>query len=276
MSKALMGGRMERCVAMLFLVSAALLAQGANTCASEIDAKLFRGFDAAFVLLDTSSGACVRYNPEKCGCPEVPCSTFKIWNTLIGLELGLLRDPDAPFYHWDGVRRDFEAWNKDLTLREAFQVSCVPAYQELARRIGVDRMRHYVDEVLRYGNRDISAGIDIFWLTSRGKEPIKISPDQQVELLSRLLAGKMDFKEGNVRILHGVMLASKTEKGVLYGKTGSKMGKNGEGALGWYVGFVESQGKTHIFACAISGGVSPDGKTARLIVEDVLKSMDLL
>ena len=254
----------------------ALLIQALAANASEIDDKLFRNYDAAFVILDTSSGTYKRHNPEKCRRAEAPCSTFKIWNTLIGLELGLIKDPDAQFYKWDGVKRFLDAWNKDLTLREAFQVSCVPAYQELARRIGSDRMRHYVCDVLRYGNGNLAAGLDCFWLTSSGKAPIKITPDQQVELLAKLLSGGMGVKEENIKILKDVMTATKTKKGALHGKTGSGLVKDGKCVLGWYVGFVESSGKTHVFACAITGGEGPDGKTARLIAEDVLKSMELL
>jgi len=63
-----------------------------------------------------------------------PCSTFKIWNALIGLEYGIITSLDEKFYTWDGVTRSIPDWNKNLILREAFKVSCVPAFQNLAQK----------------------------------------------------------------------------------------------------------------------------------------------
>jgi beta-lactamase class D len=208
-------------------------------------------------------------------------STFKIYNTLIGLELGLIRGADAPWYKWDGVHRDLaqnfpiEGWNKDLTLREAFRVSSVPAYQILARQIGVERMKKYIEQI-NYGTKDISAGIDIFWLDRPGTAPIRISADEQVALLNKLLDGQLPFADKNIAILKSVMEVVKTEKGTLYGKTGSDITSDGKWVLGWFVGFLERGGTTYVFACNITGGEKPSGKNARAIVENVFKSQGLL
>ena len=43
--------------------------------------------------------------------------------------------------------------------------SVVWYYQELARRVGPERMQKWVT-AFRYGNEDISGGIDRFWLES--------------------------------------------------------------------------------------------------------------
>ena len=58
----------------------------------------------------------------------IPASTFKIPNTLIVLEEGLIKDP-ADVIKWDGVKREYASWNKDQTLKSAFQHSCVWCYQ---------------------------------------------------------------------------------------------------------------------------------------------------
>jgi hypothetical protein len=76
-----------------------------------------------------------------------PCSKFKIWNTLIGLENVLISSLDEPFYQWDGKERSIPDWNWNHTLKEAFQVSCVPAYQNLARRIGAESMRSWLEKI---------------------------------------------------------------------------------------------------------------------------------
>src|SRR5438046_4315806 len=85
---------------------------------------------------------------------KLPASTFKIPNSLIALETGVVADPDKDVFEWDGIKRDIAAWNSDHTLRSAIAASVVPVYQEIARRIGLERMQHYVD-LLDYGNHDI-------------------------------------------------------------------------------------------------------------------------
>ena len=242
--------------------------------AQEIDTSLFKPYDTALVIYNRASGAKINVDPALGARRLSPCSTFKIYNTLIGLELGLIKGPDAPWYAWDGVQRDIEGWNRDLTLREAFRVSAVPAYQVLACQIGAERMKKYVDQI-NYGTKDITAGIDSFWLARSGTTSILISADEQVALLNKLLDGTLPFAEQNIAILRDVMEVAKTEKGTLYGKTGSGANSEGKWSLGWFVGFLERRGTTYVFACNITGGEEPSGKVARAIVENVLKSQGL-
>lgn len=241
--------------------------------AQEMDKTLLKDYNTALAIYNRSSGDVINVDPALSARRLPPCSTFKIYNTLIGLELGLLKGPDDPWYKWDGVHRDIDGWNKDLTLREAFRASAVPAYQILARQIGVERMKKYVEQI-NYGTKDISAGIDVFWLPQPGRVSIVISADEQVALLNMLLDGKLPFAEKNIAVLRDIMEVTRTEKGTLYGKTGS--GTSSEDQLGWFVGFLESKGTTYVFACNITGGVNPSGKVARTIVEDVLRYKELL
>lgn len=236
---------------------------------------LVKQYNMALVVYNKASETKMDENPSVSGRRLSPCSTFKIYNTLIGLELGLIKGADAPWYKWDGVKRFLDGWNKDLTLREAFRVSAVPAYQELAREIGTERMKEYI-ETIKYGTVDISAGVDRFWLPSKEYTSIQISANEQVNLLNALLDGNLPFDHSNIEILKDIMLASQTERGRLYGKTGSGMGSDGKWNLGWYVGFLESNGNTYVFACNITGGESPSGLVARRIVEEYFKNKKLL
>lgn len=240
-------------------------------CAQGIDGSLFKNYTVAFVMVNRSSGEVINADPNLSVVRLSPCSTFKIYNTLIGLELGLLGGADNPWYKWDGVHRPIDAWNHDLTLREAFRVSAVPAFQILARQIGNERMKKYI-ELIDYGNKDISSGIDTFWLGNS----LKISADEQVALLNKLLDGKLPFSQKNIAILKEIMEVEKTEKGTLYGKTGSRTDSQGVGVSGWFVGFLQHGDATYVFACNITGGDNPSGKAARSIVEDILKSKNLL
>ncbi len=259
----------------VFLSIIGVLVISAVSFAQEIDKSLLQGYDAALVIYNRTTGETVNVDPELSARRLSPCSTFKIYNTLIGLELGLIKGADEPWYKWDGVKRFIDGWNQDLTLREAFRVSAVPAYQILAREIGEARMQDYINKI-GYGSEDISAGIDIFWLPIPNTTSIKISADEQVALLNKLFDGKLPFSEDNIAVLRDIMLVEKTDKGALYGKTGSNMDSDGNWDLGWFVGFLESGDTIYVFACNITGGETPSGATAKKIVQDVFKSQGLL
>jgi beta-lactamase class D len=227
-----------------------------------------------FVIIDCLSKAISTFQPEASSEKRPPCSTFKIWNTLIGLENGIIFSPDNSFYKWDGETRLIPEWNKDLTLKEAFQVSCVPAFQNLARNIGLEQMRIWIDKI-GYGDRDISSGVDVFWLPRPGRKTILISPQEQAILICKLVTGKLAFSEKAQAVLKEIMTVRKTDHGTLYGKTGSGADETEKFNLGWFVGYVESNDKIYAFACLIKGE-SLTGKDARIIVNTILEKHEFL
>lgn len=234
----------------------------------------FGDLEGTLVISDCSSGRTTTCRTDIANIPFPPCSTFKIVNVLIGIENGLISDPSGQFYRWDGVGRSNAAWNRDLTLREAFEVSCVPAFQNLARRIGPERMQAWLDKI-GYGNRDISSGIDIFWLPSKGRNTIMITPAQQAELMRRIVLGEVPFSKSSLGTLKKLMFIKKTGRGILYGKTGSGTDDDGLFVLGWFVGYVESNGTTYAFAC-VTQGKNVMSTHARSIVESVIAKQGLL
>src|ERR1700710_142647 len=117
------------------------------------------GTVGTFVAYKTDDYLIIASDRDRSGTAQLPASTFKIPNSLIALETGVVADPDKDVFKWDGVTRSIEPWNKDHTLRSAIAVSAVPVYQEIARRIGQERREKYVD-LFEYGNRDIGGGID--------------------------------------------------------------------------------------------------------------------
>src|SRR5712672_3440055 len=112
------------------------------------------GTAGTFVGYKTDDYLLIASDKERSGQAMLPASTFKIPNSLIALETNVVVDPDKDVFKWDGVVRSIEGWNRDHTLRSAIAASVVPVYQEIARRIGAERMQKYLD-LFEYGNRDI-------------------------------------------------------------------------------------------------------------------------
>jgi len=112
----------------------------------------------AMALYDTRDGKLACSDPTRCDRGYIPASTFKIANTIIGLETGVVSDADSPL-PWDGKQYDNPDWNRDHTLRSAVQVSCVPCFQSIARKVGEAQMKDWVSR-LDYGNHDIGGKID--------------------------------------------------------------------------------------------------------------------
>ncbi len=212
---------------------------------------LFRdaGVDGAFVLLDVRSGVTTVTHRSLASQGFLPASTFKIPNTIIGLETGVI--PDASFsLKWDGVRRDFvESWNRDHDLASAMKNSVLWFYQEVARRIGAERMQQYLDR-FEYGNRNLGGGIDRFWVAG----DLRISPMEQVDFLRRLMDGELDVQPRNLEILRNLLPAAHSGPVSLRCKTG--LTEQGEHKVGWLVGFVERPTISHYFASMVLGPAS--------------------
>jgi beta-lactamase class D len=228
----------------------------------------------AFVIIDCASGEITDVDAKASAEKIPPCSTFKIWNALLGLEEGILSSPEEPFYQWDGISRDIAAWNKDLNLRDAFQASCVPAFQRLAHRLGSDRMNRWLDRI-GYGDKNTSAGLDVFWLPAPDRRTIMISPMEQAELLRKLVGGKLPIKPASLQTLKDLMRIRETPAATLYGKTGSGTLSADGTQLGWFVGFVESGERCFAFAAAMQG-TEASGAETRSLVETTLFDLNLL
>src|SRR6059058_4072001 len=180
---------------------------------------------------------------ERSGQAFLPASTFKIPNSLIALETGVVGDPDKDVFKWDGVKRGIEAWNQDHTLRSAIAASAVPVYQEIARRIGAERMQKYVD-LFEYGNRDIGGGIDQFWLTGK----LRIDPVQQIDFVDRLRRGVLPVSKRSQELVRDILPVTKSGDSIIRAKTGLLGAEVGKPSLGWVVGWAEKGSAQTVFA----------------------------
>jgi beta-lactamase class D len=180
---------------------------------------------------------------ERSGQAMLPASTFKIPNSLIALETGVVGDPDKDVFKWDGVVRSIEGWNRDHTLRSAIAASAVPVYQEIARRIGAERMQKYLD-LFEYGNRDIGGGIDQFWLTGN----LRIDPVQQVDFVDRLRRGALPVSKRSQQLVRDILPVTKSGDAVIRAKSGLLGAEVGKPSLGWLVGWAEKGSAQTVFA----------------------------
>ncbi len=200
--------------------------------------------DGCFTMLSNSDGKVTVYNMNLDTMRFTPASTFKIVNSLIGLETGKIID-EKMIIKWDGIPRWNAAWNKDMDMKEAFKVSCVPYYQEVARRIGKDTMQLWLDS-LHYGNMQIGKRIDSFWLDNS----LKISPDEQLGLVKRLYFDQLPFQKRPQQIVRDVMTQEDNTIYKLCYKTGWGSDENNN-HIAWVVGWIEENRHPYFFVTMI-------------------------
>lgn len=195
---------------------------------------------ATFVVYDVEQQQLVGYNQIRANQRFIPASTFKIVNSLIGLASETVKNVDEKL-SYGGKPQPRKEWQQDMGLREAIKVSNVPIYQELARRIGLTTMQANI-KLLNYGNTNIGRSVDSFWLEG----PLKISAVEQALFLADLAQKQLPYAQHIQEAVHGITLLEQGKNWQLHGKTGLT-GRN-QGSIGWFVGWVEKEGRIYSFA----------------------------
>lgn len=168
---------------------------------------------------------------------------------------------------WDGTPYPFDAWNQDQTLSSAMESSVNWYFQSLDEQLGSRRISRYLRE-LGYGNQKIGGGSANYWLESS----LKISPIEQVELLTDLYKNTWGFAPENVRAVQDSILLSSTEQGCFYGKTGTGR-VDGKDVNGWFVGYAKLPSRTCFFAVNIQADNHADGSRAAEITAEILSDL---
>ncbi|GAB3837522.1 class D beta-lactamase [Hymenobacter jeollabukensis] len=210
------------------------------------------GLRGSLLLYDAKAGKYVAYNPKRCRQGFIPASTFKIPNTLIGLETGALRDT-AEICKWDGVKRSFPQWNEDMTYARALRVSCVPCYQQLARRVGVARYQQQLRRLGYPGMQVTAATLDTFWLGG----PSRLTSFEQIAFLRRLQAEKLPVALRHQRAVKQLLVLRQTPAYTFCGKSGWRFRSATNRDIGWFVGWLaRPDGRTIFFA--LNAETQPD------------------
>ncbi len=225
--------------------------------------------EGCFALMDNGTGKFTVHNLSRYrDSSYLPASTFKIVNSLIGLQTGKISS-DSMVIKWDGIKRWADDWNQDLTMYKAFRVSSVAYYQEVARRIGKDTMQLWLDS-LKYGSKKITTAIDSFWLDNS----LKITPDEELGLVKRLYFDQLPFFKSYQETVKRAMLFENNANYRLGYKTGWGFTEKGH-SLGWIVGWIEENNHPYFFVLNIE---SPDRnfdmQPVRMkMLKDILKQM---
>ncbi len=222
--------------------------------------------NGAILILDDDSEIFYSNNFERARTAYIPASTFKIPNTLIALEEGIVENENA-ILAWDGEVRGIDNWNQDLTLKQAFHYSCVPCYQEIARSVGPEKMNDYVSK-LGFGEMDISgSNIDEFWLLGKSK----ISPFNQIDFLQRYRYSELGISKRTEGIAKKLMVS---EEGDGY-KIISKTGWSSSGVW-WYVGYVVKGSQSFFFATNVDYNAEVDPGMRIEVTKKALQHLEIL
>lgn len=228
----------------------------------------FRGYEGSFVLYDLNGDTWKVYDMEQAALRTAPDSTYKIYDALFGLEEGVIT-PDDSFMAWDGTNHPFEAWNTNQDLLSAMQSSVNWYFEEIDRQIDAAAIEDYIRKI-GYGNELVNANLPAYWMQGE----LKISPIEQVELLTALHNNRFDFALENINAVKNSIRLFSSEGKNFYGKTGTGR-VDGQDVNGWFIGYMETAGNTYFFAANIQAAEHATGKKASEISLSILSHMGI-
>lgn len=225
--------------------------------------------EGTFVLYDVTDKTTSGYNRPRAETRYIPASTFKIANTLIGLSSRAVASVDEVLLYKGAADPFIEAWGHDMSLREAIAISNVPIYRELARRIGPQQMQKGLD-TLHYGNRKMGNTVDRFWLDG----PLRISAIEQTGFLTELVQERLPMSKAVQKSVRGILLTETGKGWKLYGKSGWQNAPNP--GVGWWVGWLEKEGRLYVFALNIDMREGADAPKRLQLTKASLRLLGLL
>ncbi len=236
---------------------------------SDIDLTGYFGeYEGSFVLYDLKNDSWKIHDMERAALRVSPDSTYKIYDALFGLKNGIIT-PEDSLMEWDGNNYPFETWNADQTLASAMRSSVNWYFQSIDERLGTAALKGHLHEI-GYGNEDLSGGLSSYWMESS----LKISPLEQVGLLTKLQDGSLGFSPEHTASVKDSLHISSSNAGSLYGKTGT--GRiNRQDVNGWFIGFVEKEDNTYVFATNIHAKEHDGGSAAAKITLSVLSDLNI-
>ena len=228
----------------------------------------FGEYKGSFVLYDSENDIWSIHDMDHAVLRVAPNSTYKIYDALFGLEEGIIT-PEDSLITWNGENYPFEAWNADQTLQSAMSASVNWYFQSVDEQLGAADLSKYVQKI-GYGNENMSGDLSSYWMESS----LKISPIEQVELLTKLHSNRFHFSPENINAVKDAIRLSSSDTGTIYGKTGT--GRiDGHDVNGWFIGFIETTDHTYFFATNIGSDDGATGSAAAEITMSVLSDLQI-
>ncbi|QDP38957.1 BlaR1 family beta-lactam sensor/signal transducer [Radiobacillus deserti] len=225
----------------------------------------FEDYEGSFVLFDMKNDQYHIYNKDKSTRRVSPNSTYKIYSALLALESNVISRNDSSL-KWNGIEYPYDAWNQDQNLYTAMSHSVNWYFQHIDKKVQLDSIYENLKEI-GYGNLDVSGGVEQFWMESS----LKISPIEQVQLLTSFYKNKWGFKDQNVETVKDAILLEEKGSTRLSGKTGTGR-VNERNVNGWFIGYVEDVDNTYVFATNIQNGRNASGSIAADITLSILNA----
>ncbi|WP_066498166.1 class D beta-lactamase [Abyssisolibacter fermentans] len=220
------------------------------------------------IISSLNTGKEYIYNLERSEQRFLPASTFKVLNTLIALQENIVAD-EYDIIKWDGQDKGLKEWNKDQCIATALPESCVWFYQELARRVGLEKYNEYLAK-LGYGNEKTGEVVDTFWLEG----DLRISAREQIDFIKNIYNETYSFDQRNYKILKEAMIVDDTTEYILRAKTGWALRVNPQ--IGWYIGYVETSDDVWFFTCNLDIIDKSYSKYRKEIVYSALKKLKII
>ena len=215
----------------------------------------FGGIGTCLEVLNAASGSEVyRYNSHGvCMRRLPPCSTFKIPNSLIALDAGVVTPMTV--FKWDGTPQRVSEWEKDADMKTAFRDSILWWYQRVAQKVGQPAYEERL-KAFDYGGENPDGPLTAFWLGPEAGGGLGVSTLEQAQFLHRLYAGKLPVKASSLAFVESIMVNETRGEVVMSGKTGScATNSDGTRQVGWWVGRLAGQpggrGPDYVFAASI-------------------------
>ncbi len=205
------------------------------------------GVGGSCTVYDLQKNKWIYSNEADSRIATLPASTFKIINSLIALEEGVVKD-EYELVPWVGIQQvDTVHYGyrpdiyRDMNLADALSNSAVWVHLELAKKIGREKYKRYLT-LCGYGNLDFSEKGTDFWNFGS----FAITPVEQINFVRKLYEDKLPFSKRTMAIVKKIMLTESGEGYSIRAKTG--MGILADQTIGWWVGYVEKENNVYFFA----------------------------
>jgi beta-lactamase class D len=211
----------------------------------------------SFIVYRLSDGKEMFLKGEQLDVRLTPCSTFKIPLSLIGFDRGVLLDEIHPVYPYhQGYEAYLKEWAGPINPTSWMAYSCVWYSKLLAEKLSSQVIADCL-RAFEYGNAEVSSGLgslsgdNPFWI----KGSLAISLREQALFLQKMLKKEFSISDKAYQMTRSILFKEELSDGAqLFGKTGySGVVDDATGSYGYFVGWLEKNGQTYVFAYLISG-----------------------